>query len=333
MSARPAVRNSLTEIPAGGLSAPSAVRARRWRHLRLLALVAAWVLVVAACDPSPYRGSPSGPKLAIVGDSLVCDIEGQANDRFVYQGWYVSITALGGYTVQDHEDTFRKVAATNPQVVVVALGANDIREIDAGLQTYDEYRRDVRVTLELFRDVPFIVWVGVNTTSGFWGPDGDHRVVGPWINIITVVELAASGRDPGTTLYADWATESEGRLDYFVIPGEVHHSALGSAAYLDLIDRSIASFPGEPDPAVPGLGERRPRLGADRRMGGRPGQHDDRHPPLRRRPLGRRVHGRPVSPRRSAHVPGVRGLSRLRRDLSGVARCAHGLRVRHQSGS
>ncbi|MCD9623112.1 SGNH/GDSL hydrolase family protein [Rhabdothermincola salaria] len=246
MRARPSARGSLTERQARGGGAPSAVRSHRWRRPGLFALLVLSLLVVASCDPNPYQGSPDGPQLTIVGDSLVCDIERQANDRFLYEGWHVSVTALGGYTVQDHEGTIRKVAATNPQVVVIALGANDIREISEGLQTYDEYRRDVRVTLDILRNVPFLVWVGVTTTNGYWGPDGDHRVVGPWINLITVVELAASGRVPGTTLYADWASESAGRMDYFVAPGNVHHSALGCAAYLDLIDRAAASFPGSP---------------------------------------------------------------------------------------
>ncbi|MCD9622804.1 SGNH/GDSL hydrolase family protein [Rhabdothermincola salaria] len=207
----------------------------------MLALLAVGVL--AACEPEPYVGHPTAPKMAVVGDSLTLDIEDAAIDRFTDDGWAVSVTAFGGYTLRDHQDTLQRAVGTGPEVLVVALGSNDIREFAIGHQDLGGYRDLVRATLATARDVPCVVWVGVNTTSGYWGPGGDHVVYGPWVNLMTSVEITASGRAPGRTFLADWASRSAGRHDYFVAPGDVHHTSRGSRAFLDLIADTVAQCP------------------------------------------------------------------------------------------
>ena len=220
------------------------LRRRRWRVLSVAA-VALVAVVLSACEPDPYLGPSDGPRLAIVGDSLIDQSRDQMSQTFIADGWYTSVTGRGGYTSRDHWSTERRVMETDPSVVVLALGTNDFREIVTGLQTWDGFRASVRESIGITRAAPCLVWVGVTQTYGFYGgpPSGNLDQLGWVINVIIQQELAASGRPVGTTFYADWAAASRNRPEYFNGPGDVHLNDTGDAAYARLIESAVDRCP------------------------------------------------------------------------------------------
>ena len=200
--------------------------------------------LVAACEPDPYQGNPNGPRIAVVGDSLISAIRDTYAESLGARGWNASVTGKGGYTSRDHWDTEERIMRTPPDVVVIALGTNDVREVNEGLQTYDGFRESVRHSLGIVREARCVVWVGINEVSGYYGPGlGNLAEFGWVINVIIQQELARSGRAPGSVQYADWAAASRNHLEYFVGPGDVHHSPVGARAYRATMDAAIARCP------------------------------------------------------------------------------------------
>jgi len=218
---------------------------RHRRGVLTVAVLALLTIVLAACQPDPYVGPSDGPKLAVVGDSLIDQSREQMSSTFVSEGWFTSVTGRGGYTSRDHWTTQRAVMETDPQVVVLALGSNDFREIVTGLQTWDGFRASVRESLSITRAAPCLVWVGVTQTYGFFGgpADGNLDQLGWIVNVIIQQELAASRRPAGSTFYADWAAESRGRAEYFNGPGDIHLNDTGDAAYARLVDSAVDRCP------------------------------------------------------------------------------------------
>lgn len=220
------------------------------RRARATAAAAATVglalAVLAGCEPTPYVGPAGGPRLALVGDSLLAAVQPAAQTRFAAEGWSDSVTGIAGFTLGDQHDTIERAVATHPQVLVVELGSNDLRLMAEGAQDFDGYRSQVQATIQATAGVPCLVWVGVETTNGTWGPGGDNRVEGPWLNLVTWLELARSGRPAGSVVWADWAAASQGQTAWFKAPGDTHHSTLGDAAYLTFLDASVARCPGGP---------------------------------------------------------------------------------------
>lgn len=213
----------------------------RWLPLAVALLAAGAV----ACEPKPYVGPTTGPRLALVGDSLLAQIEQEGNDRFVAEGWSASLSGFTGFSTAESYDTVVKAVATGPRVLVVELGTNDVDRIGAGTLDLADFASDVRATIDAAAPVPCLVWVGVETTHGVIGST-QMSALGPSVDQAIVAALTTSGRAPGTTFYADWATASAGQPELFDAPTDVHHSELGRHAFLDLIDRSIRSCPGNP---------------------------------------------------------------------------------------
>lgn len=228
---------------AGAVRKPRPGSRHRW-----VASIVAILLVFAgaACEPNPYAGA-HGPRIGVIGDSLVVGIEELATAQLRDRGWNPSVTGHAGYTVADEFDTMTRLMATDPQVVVLALGTNDIRDLGYGKQTWAQLRDDVRQALALTRSAGCVVWVGVNTYNGAWTPgDGDLTVAGSRVNQVITEELAASGRPEGTTDYADWSAISAGHMEYFSAPGDPHFTPAGNQAYTDLIVETAGRCPGAP---------------------------------------------------------------------------------------
>jgi hypothetical protein len=249
-------------IPAPA-SSPPARPVLGHRALRVALAGAGVVLfsaVVGACQPTPYSGRPTGPKIGVIGDSLIVQVQKQATDALVTRGWTASVTGGGGAATADEFDTMSQLMSTGPQVVVLALGTNDIRKINDGQQTWDGLRADVRNALNITRAASCVAWVGVSDYNGYWGPGvGDMSQSGRVANLIIQEELAASGRPAGTTFYGDWAAISR-RMDFYYEPGDVHHSQLGMNAYTGLILSTADQCPGAPirgslDRATGGYGQ------------------------------------------------------------------------------
>lgn len=221
---------------------------RRRRHAgrRIGALGGVLLLLVlfTSCEPDPYVGRADGPRIAVIGDSLLEQMHEDYTSTLVTRGWNASVTPKGGYTTRDHWDTEERVMATDPDVVVIALGTNDVREINAGLQTYDGIRESVRHSIDITRGARCLVWAGINEVSGLYGPGlGNLAEFGWVVNVVIQQELAWSGRAPGTTVYVDWAAASRKHPEYFVAKDDVHHSSIGQRAFASAIDAGIARCP------------------------------------------------------------------------------------------
>lgn len=223
------------------------MHAKRFNPIAALLIAFLAVLGVTACEPAPYVGTPDAPRIAVVGDSLVAGLNGDYTNRLTSRGWNASVTGIGGMTSRDHWDTLQRIMPSNPDVVLIALGTNDIREVNAGLQTWDGFRDSVRYSLEITRAAPCVAWVGVNEVNGFYGPGiGDLSQIGWVVNNIIQQELQRSGRAAGTTFYGSWADASRNHLEYFLGPGNVHFTPAGNVAYMNVLDQAISQCPRQP---------------------------------------------------------------------------------------
>lgn len=207
-------------------------------------LVLVLAAAVTACEPDPYEGRANGPRIAVIGDSIVTTLRDDYADSLSARGWNASVTGTPGYTTRDHWSTEEAAMRTDPDVVVIALGTNDVREVDAGLQTYDGIRDSVRHSIDITRGARCLVWTGINEISGYYGPGlGNLAEFGWVVNTIIRQELAASGRAPGSTQYGDWARDSRLHPEYFVAPGDVHLTPDGELAFEATVDDAIARCP------------------------------------------------------------------------------------------
>jgi hypothetical protein len=91
---------------------------------RVAAVVAVAVAVLAACVP-PYEGAPAAPRVAIVSDSVL----GMAEDMLVPNlraDRQVSQARTNAARVADLQAVATEFAATDPDVVVISAGTNDV---------------------------------------------------------------------------------------------------------------------------------------------------------------------------------------------------------------
>ena len=194
--------------------------------------------------PVPFTGSPSAPKVGVLTDSLLTGGADDLTGALTDQGLQASVTVSPGYPTWALTSAAKQLAVQATQVLVVATGTNDLRDVAQGFRTLDQVRTSMDQLLASAR-VPCVVWVGVNTTNGLHGGGagsfGDVRVGGPVINQTIRAAQAQSGRPSARTLYGDWATRSAGHLDWFRAVDDVHLSATGLAEYERLILDGVAA--------------------------------------------------------------------------------------------
>jgi hypothetical protein len=229
------------------------------RRLLWAAAVAVAAVTLAGCQPASYVGRPDAPRVAVVGDSLVWAAQPQITTNLPARRWAVLADGVPGATAGDRVAVAGGYAAGRPRAVVVALGTNDVLAMAEGRQSWEGFRRDVRAMLAATRGVGCVVWVGGSDTSGDFGPGHNLAQMGWAVNWMLAEELARSGRPPGATLLADWAAVSR-RADYYLGPGDVHHSEAGKAAYTQLIADTVGRCGGAPmrgnvDAAQVGVGQ------------------------------------------------------------------------------
>jgi lysophospholipase L1-like esterase len=83
----------------------------------------ALIALAAACVPE-YTGAPGGPKVGVLGDSIVAVTTADLDAR-LSPAHLVSITGEGGMKIADEVPRAGEYEATAPDVMVVELGAND----------------------------------------------------------------------------------------------------------------------------------------------------------------------------------------------------------------
>lgn len=198
--------------------------------MRRLLAVTFLVLAAVACDAGegswvgPHDAAGPGPRLALIGDSLVdcCDeayVETPLPQAHPFALWSIGSTKLGGSA-----NPWLVKLSPRPDVVIVAMGTN-------------------------------------NAKDGVWGADDDAAIVAtiaaiPEATCVVLVNLghaptataayqagAAAGNlayaatvdaDPNRLRLADWRSLSKGAPAWFTADG-IHHEPACTTAYFDLI--------------------------------------------------------------------------------------------------
>ena len=194
--------------------------------------------------PPPFTGPVGGVKIGVLGDSLLVDSVGTLTTDLQDRGYQASVSSNPGYSTWALVSAAQRMSGQGANVLVVATGTNDMRDVALGYRTLAQTRQAMDQMISLNR-VPCIVWVGVNTSNGLHGGAagtfGDVRVGGPVVNQMIRDAQAASGRPASRTLYASWADRSTGHLDWFRAVDDVHLSPTGAAQYRRLILDAVAS--------------------------------------------------------------------------------------------
>jgi hypothetical protein len=226
---------------------PTTKLSHKRRSIGIAAALLTVLVIATACEPRPYTAHyPQSPRVAVVGDSLVHVIEDANQNLLVGDGWNASVTGVAGFTIRQQFDMLSKLAPTNPQVAVIALGTNDLREIDGRVQTWEGLQADARQALRIVANVPCVVWVGVSETAGAFIHGTRHSTAGWAVNWHVSNELFRARPKAGTAVWADWAAVSRNNPGYFLSPDDMHHTAAGKAAYSQLIRDSVRKCPGNP---------------------------------------------------------------------------------------
>ena len=198
---------------------------RRARGLATLAATAVLVVgAAAACQLGTWMGE-DGPAVAVIGDSLVYQAEGNLGtvtgqrllaDELVASGYRAHVSGVIGETTQlAHERLWPKVADDpNLDTLVIALGNNDVYE-DIPLESS---RATLRQWLVEAADVRCVALVGLNVAATEWRMDQ----FGPAFNQMLVEEAA---RHPQAR-YVEWAPD----LDIHGLTGDVHLPTAEAAA-------------------------------------------------------------------------------------------------------
>lgn len=222
----------------------------RGRTVALVLVLGALVVGLASCSSLPtYTGPPGGPRVGVVGDSLIGGVKPLLTDSLIAAGWRTYVRGDFGSSTAGEAGRIGDIVATRPEAIVIALGTNEVGKMALGTQDLDGVRGDVRAAIQRVSPVGCLVWVGVNDSNGasFGWPMWSW---GAPINRIITEELAASGRAPGSVVYADWAAASRGHPEYFNAPDDVHLSAAGNEAYNRLIVDSAAQCDRAPGPTT-----------------------------------------------------------------------------------
>lgn len=167
-------------------------------------VVIAAVVVVAfgatACQPAPPPAPPR-PSVVLVGDSISNTSSAQLNAVFgSLFPWNFSMYAVGGRSVADMRQDIRNRVAYRPDVMVIALGTNDMGGINAGhpndataLTRYAAAVGEMQGAMNDMASIRCVVWIDVNTwsRSALFNEEYDLRTWGPVYNARLRQEAAA----------------------------------------------------------------------------------------------------------------------------------------------
>lgn len=195
-------------------------------------VLAAMALVGVACEnPGPWVGA--GPRVAVVGDSLVLhaenpltnddpdDVEHEIVDDLVAAGYTASVGAHVGHSIPETVELVEMVPEPGAEILVFAAGTNDAHSA-----------LDVETQMAPLRDLldrtsaSCVVLVTVTESSVPW----DLVTEAPPYN----AALHAEADTRADVLIADWVPIAAAHPEYFLYDG-AHMTLEGREAYRDLI--------------------------------------------------------------------------------------------------
>lgn len=202
------------------------------RGWRMPAAAVVLAVSVAGCLPSPppWKGSGSGPRVMVFGDSLTSYIENGPGhdlfggpddtfltDRLIVEGHPASVSSLIGAETGDLANVTPGIPEPGTDVLLIALGTNDRREARV---TVDAAIANVNAAIaRAAAECNIVVTVAETTT---WGS----------LNLFAPAYNAALRALPGVVV-ADWASIAAAHPEYLA-PNDVHHTTVGAAAYMEL---------------------------------------------------------------------------------------------------
>jgi len=208
------------------------------RGWRMPAAAVVLAVSVAGCLPAPppWKGSGSGPRVMVFGDSLTSyiengpdhDLSGGPDDTFltnrlIVEGHPASVSSLIGSVTGDLANATPGIPAPGTDVLLIALGTND-RGVDPNtgqaVVTADIAIANVNAAIaSAAAECNIVVTVPETTT---W----------KGLNLTAPAYNAALRALPGVVV-ADWASIAAAHPEY-LRPNDVHHTTVGAAAYMEL---------------------------------------------------------------------------------------------------
>lgn len=190
--------------------------------------------------PPPLLPARPGPLVVMVGDSLMWSATSELHDRFIASGaGETRIAAVAGSRLDDMVDLVGAGARADADVLVVALGTNDLRRGPGDLRDDDTVLADANASVGRVvgaaRGARCVVWVTVGASTGFAGlGDRPDRFAAS-----LPVALAPLG---ATVRVADWRAASAGHPDWFDWDG-LHLSRSGQVAFAGVIADQASTCP------------------------------------------------------------------------------------------
>lgn len=190
--------------------------------------------------PPAFLPARPGPLVVMVGDSLMWSATSELHDRFIASGaGETRIAAVAGSRLDDMVDLVGAGARADADVLVVALGTNDLRRGPADRRDDDTILSDTSASVGRVvgaaRGARCVVWVTVGASTEFAGlGDRPDR-----FSALLPMALAPLG---ATVRIADWRSASAGHPDWFDWDG-LHLSRSGQVAFAGVIADQAATCP------------------------------------------------------------------------------------------
>jgi hypothetical protein len=193
--------------------------------MRRLLSAALLLALLAGCEPTaPYEGpepATPGRRVTVIGDSITryATPWGRVVNSRLDHPFTISWNGVDGATVPDHMGHIEWAGATEPDIIVIALGTNDARKL-----TTAEQAAAIDRALDATDDAPCVMWVNVRSEIGETRAKYDDL-------------LEARVRGEGRRLL-DWDAYSDGHPEW-INPDGVHLTWQASEVYAGWLSRRM----------------------------------------------------------------------------------------------
>jgi hypothetical protein len=186
--------------------------------------------------PPPYEGgAPDGPKVVVIGDSLVDFGSSAIKPALQGRGWPVSLHGEPSVNTRSSQMRINGASAAEPNAVVIITTANDAFDLYRGAQSLQDVSIALDTALSSVDNLGCQVWMLIDEHAWFYG----FPQWGPVVNQMVIDRAAAH---PNVRLL-DWRHEVVNHPDWFEAD-LFHHTDAGNAAFAARLADTIATCPG-----------------------------------------------------------------------------------------
>jgi hypothetical protein len=245
----------VTAPPADQALRPGSTRSPRGDAVVLIvAFVGITAVLVTAFAFGPLRPRTTGPRVAVVGDSLTNQSAWAIEAELDRHGYPSMVAGVNGADIA--RMTPQLISAVSPgggaEVAVAALGTNNAFFAaidDARHKNLAVTRRELDEAMRQALDGPAdgtyassarcLVWVNANAHT----PVLDLPTNGTRFNEMLAERVATERARGRAVVLVDWAAVSRDRPEWF-LPDGIHLTEVGQAAYARLIRQGVDDCPG-----------------------------------------------------------------------------------------